>query len=903
MCGYLSSPTTWLFAAATLATAAYADDVVPVGIILEAENSQIQIPGTGTWFTAAPGWELLPGYRLKTASGSIRFAYCPDRVIRTLLSGQELVVPASHLPDVPGLARDSQPAASCDLPAIPAKPLANVRGGGQSISPAPGSTGADLLETISRARNLENAGDRNGAAAQYARLETDYPEAVWTRGVMQRLVSTPRVSAAEGKTFALVIGISEYPPESPLGSLQYADADARAFADFLQKPKGGAIPKDQIRLLLNREGTRDRIDSAMSTFVESAADKQNTLIVFVAAHGDYLVSEKDPDTGQIIEREPYIVTADSNGQDVKTSGFPMAEFRNLIAEQTLRFRRVIVYLDVCHAGYVRDVAASKDLETAVKRVFVAGQGELGVMLASDARGFAYEAEQFGRHGAFTYYVLDGLNGGAARKTDPAISFADLFRYVLNGVGELTNNAQTPDRFATDLQMAVLDDVTREPGISLPKATPLPEAATRRRRGTSALPPGTSAPAPTAVPDRDRRDQTEELRIALEENGQQILVQYLRGEQAQPTRAAFDLCARDFEDALRLAPLSTFDESRMWFCKGRSLIFEKTESGYQQAAQLLERAIRLDPTRAYAYNALGIAYLEQVGQHPDYYARAVDAFRDAIRFAPNWAYPLHNLALADSERGDFTAAIQSYRKAMSLAPAYSYLPYNLGLLNQRMNRLDEAKTMYQLALRTAEDARLSGVSPAAIHWTERARVLNALGTVEAAKRHAEAAQKFYDAALVDDPEFAPASHNLAVLLSRKGRSPRAEQLWRQNIAADPADLASRAALAQYLEKYGTTDDAIRAYTEAIGIAPDYLAARRQLAKLFVTRNQWTEAFEQIDKARAQSPSNPAILEEFADIAVRSNHIAEAVKAWREAASLTGDKRDRKRLETKQKHVVF
>jgi hypothetical protein len=61
----------WL--AALLAVAAYADDVVPVGIILDAENSQIQVPGTETWFTAAPGWSCSPviGSRLQQAPSGL----------------------------------------------------------------------------------------------------------------------------------------------------------------------------------------------------------------------------------------------------------------------------------------------------------------------------------------------------------------------------------------------------------------------------------------------------------------------------------------------------------------------------------------------------------------------------------------------------------------------------------------------------------------------------------------------------------------------------------------------------------------------------------------------------------------------------------------------------------------
>ena len=835
----------------------------PVGIILAADNSFVQLPGVETWLTAAPGMTLRPGYKMRTANGTVRFAFCPDKTAQTLLPGREITIPDSRLPTAPGVFGDFRALPSCDVPPSPARGMPAV----------------------------------------------DEP---------------PPDASAQGKTFALLIGISKYPAESPLGNLMYADADAQSFSAFLQTPRGGGVPSSQIKLLRNSEATRDAIDSAVRSFIAQAAGRQNTLILFVAGHGHFLTTNKDPNTQAIVERDPYFVTADVYGQDVKTTGYPMSELRNLIAEQTLRFGKVLVYLDVCHAGYVRDAASEQGLQPAVKSVFSNRQGNVGVMMAAEARSFAYEAAEFGNHGAFTYYVLDGLNGGAAHRNDPTITFADLFRHVVNGVGELTNNAQSPDKFVNNDQMAVLDDVTKTPGITLPKAKPLPEAATRRGRAASqlqasdthaeatpssefeslvrrdplaAIPEYARITADPGVPEEARRQHAATLRVALEEHGQQILIRYMHGEQIPQTKREFELCARYFEEALRFPMATTFDESRMWFCKGRALIFEHQESGYQEAARLLERSILLDPDHAYAYNALGIAYLEQVRTHPDYYRRSIAAFHDALRFAPEWAYPMHNLALAHAEQGDFGLAVDSYRRAMRLAPAYSYLPYNLALLNQRMNRLGDAGDLYRVALRAAEDARRSGLVPPVSPWAERANILNAMGTVAAAKRRYKTARDYYGQALQQDPQLTSARYNLAVLLSAKGPSPRAVELWRENIAAEPAAPASRLALAEYLAKYGDRSGAILEYQAAVQVAPNHAGARRELASLYASGNRWQDALDQLGEARKQIPDHAAMAEEFADAALKLGRTAEAAAAYREAARLYTGKRDRKRIKEK------
>ena len=191
-----------------------------------------------------------------------------------------------------------------------------------------------------------------------------------------------------------------------------------------------------------------------------------------------------------------------------------------------------------------------------------------------------------------------------------------------------------------------------------------------------------------------RREIDKLRVALEERGETIVRKYLKGDQVPQVESDFLLGARYFKAALDLAPDAAFDESRYLFCRGRAGLFEKR---YQAAEHDLDLSIQIDPGRAYSYNALGIAYLEQIPVGRAAFHDAISAFQVAIRIAPYWAYPRHNLALTYAEAGSFDAAIRQYQQARLLEPAFSYLPYNLGLLFEQIQDFPNARQAFTAAL--------------------------------------------------------------------------------------------------------------------------------------------------------------------------------------------------------------
>ncbi|MDQ6759932.1 MAG: caspase family protein [Acidobacteriota bacterium] len=306
-----------------------------------------------------------------------------------------------------------------------------------------------------------------------------------------------------GKTYALLVGVSLYKNDPPITSLRYANKDAETFAELLKKPIAGSLKEpDEIRLLTDEKATRAALDDAIREFASKPGGPTNTLILFVGGHGVYLTEEEDPVTHRKILANPYILLHDTNMQDAKTTGYPMDEFRRMIAEQALRFGRVLVFLDVCHAANVAGIAGGSAVQDAVKRAWQGQAGELGVMMASHAGEEAIESPSFGGgHGAFSYFVLSGLNGTAALG-ESSITFADLAEYVRTNVRRFTHKAQDPFDEAPNTGMVIIAD-TRKEGLALPPAQPLSDQelrAIRRRRGSSSS--GSSSPPTQAEPAGD-----------------------------------------------------------------------------------------------------------------------------------------------------------------------------------------------------------------------------------------------------------------------------------------------------------------------------------------------------------------------------------------------------------------
>jgi protein O-mannosyl-transferase len=911
----------------------------PVGLVLSATGGKLLRADTETPLAARPGDLLFAGDGLKTDTGTASFLFCPGKVLDTLTASGEVRFEAKA-PKVRAGKITEQPARACTLPQtlrvadasqqhygvsmtrgiptdVPITPRDKLAADIQAeIAPYESVLAADPKDQpalVTEATIFENHKINNNALALYYKLRAEWPDAVWVKSKifdLEQAVSdqtSAAVAAAQtgGQTYALLVGISKY--AKPELALQFADADADVFGKLLQSPLGGGIPKDNVLLLTDEKATTAAVRNGFQDFLKRRVGKNDTVIILIAGHGTVEVPGS---------KGAFILTYDSDPQDLKSTALGMDELQSLFEEQLTKVGRVLLFVDVCKAGTIGTIH-NTTVSTNVQQLGDI-QGDLFGLLASRPREVSLEGPEFGGgHGVFSYFVIKGLEGAADTNKDGVVDADELIKYVSEQVPMATMNKQHPREFGTYDNMMRLSD-TKKPGINLarwqvimdshtggplyvaggtPQAQvpPAPrnqaQAQATDDRFTSAIDAGRILPTDpnnaftalrdlqnVATPEQYQESQNQ-LRVALENKGQQVLLRYLAGDESPQSRTEFQSGATYMDAARTLTKESLFLEAREDFFQGRALLFDKK---FPEAANLLEQSVRIDPVAAYGYNALGIAYLEQAE-----YDKAIPAFRDAVHHAQHWSYPLHNVALAYVETGDYKSAIRAYQDAIRLTPQYSYLPYNLGLVYQRLNRRKDAEAAYVKAEMLAPN------SP---------EPYNALGTLKASEGKRSDAEQLYRQALQKNPSLLPARHNLALLLEdEKGRDREAIDLWRENLRQSPDYLPSRLSLAGALATQGDNAGAVEEYRKVLEAKPDYVAAHVALADVLAKTNDRDGALDQLRLVTKQDSQDPALFERIGDLEAARQHPAEARMAYQSALNLKPERRLRKRIENKLKSL--
>jgi len=864
---------------------AWAEDQLeqPVGLVMASHDAQLLRSGTNLPLGASPGDVLFAGDSLWSGAGaSAVFLFCPTGSSQQLLESSEIEFENGRVRIRKGGLANPAPAPICSLPMLERVSAAAQKHYGVSMDPAVtisnGPIGSlephlellpedrrsavagelaridraihanpeDLAAQVARAVLLEKSGLNQDAADQYKAIGQRWPDAVWagarafvneeqSRGI----VTAPRSRrTARGKTYALIVGVSSFRNPSVTG-LRFAHADAELFEQHLRSPRGGALTGSAITVLTNEKATLAAVQNAINELLKLKAGKDDTVVLFFASHG---ISVGD---------DGYILTTDSDPQDLRDTALPMSVVQSLFLEKLHAVGHVVLYVDVCHAARIASIRDSNQLTDIVSTM--ADEDDFFGILASRKNQAAYEGPQWGGHGVFSLYLVEALNG-AAKAQNGVIDAGSVADYVQSQVYMATQHRQRPleignayDTILADLDKGGLDmakilgpmltaslESTGRRGGGLPDAIGPGEQADDLKNFEEALRAGRLLPntdrsafvylpaLQSSLPRSEYLAEENRLRVELEDKGQQILLTYLKGEEVPQVRDDFRSGASLSEAAQRLTPESLLLRARRDFFAGRTALFDKE---YARGIPLLERAARTDSAAAYPYNALGIAYLASAN-----YSYAVWAFRDAIKRAPYWAYPRYNLALTLADSGDYAGAEREYRDAIRLAPGYFYVHYGLGVLLHNLGRQSEAEREYQRAI----DAN-----------PKRPEPYVGLGAVEAFFGRRSKAEENYQAAIRLDSSLAAAAHDLGLLYAQEKKQELAIQTWTENIARNPDFIPSRMSLATTYRDLQRYEPAIDQYQAVLSRSPAYAAAAMALSETEGDRHQREHQF---DRAR-------------------------------------------------------
>lgn len=217
------------------------------------------------------------------------------------------------------------------------------------------------------------------------------------------------------KVYGVFVGVEDY---ENIGDLQYSVDDAigvyHAFFPELE----------EVRLLTEKEASRENVLNEVNRCLRQAG-QEDLIILYLAGHGaikhnDYFFLPQDADQNNIL------------GTGI-SANLLVSAFSTVVREKGAN---VLFIFDSCHAGAV---------EFNLAKYSGAGfGGGISCLFAASPLEYAME-KPFGDrgHGVFSYYLMEGLNGKAAKKGENHVTLRGLFNYVYFETQKAFDGKQNP----------------------------------------------------------------------------------------------------------------------------------------------------------------------------------------------------------------------------------------------------------------------------------------------------------------------------------------------------------------------------------------------------------------------------------------------------------------------------
>ncbi|TAE94040.1 MAG: hypothetical protein EAZ80_10760, partial [Runella slithyformis] len=222
-----------------------------------------------------------------------------------------------------------------------------------------------------------------------------------------------------GNTYALVIGIAAY--ENPnIKGLEFANKDAKLFAEWLQSENGRRIPADNMRLLLNEQATLAAIYNGLDWLKENC-QANDEVFVYFSGHGDVESNEQ--------KNRGYLLAYNTPPNNYPNHAISIEQLNRDANYLSLEKKaKVCLITDACRSGKLAG-DFFKGKQWAAQQLQTVLHNE--IRLAACAVDQEAAEAQFwgGGRGVFSYYLLKGLNGQADKNRDAKISFEELQGYI------------------------------------------------------------------------------------------------------------------------------------------------------------------------------------------------------------------------------------------------------------------------------------------------------------------------------------------------------------------------------------------------------------------------------------------------------------------------------------------
>lgn len=220
------------------------------------------------------------------------------------------------------------------------------------------------------------------------------------------------------KVWAVVVGVAAY---DHMPVLRYTDDDAYRFYAFLKSFEGGALPDEQLRILVDEDASRENIMAALDEVFKQAGP-QDLVIFYFSGHG----------------LNGSFLPIDFDGFNNKISHEEIAAAFNKCSA-----KYKLCLADACHSGSL--FAMRGETEPALSQYYqTLAKSVSGTALIMSSKAEETSLESAGlRQGVFSHFLIRGLKGEADKNQDNIVSVQELYEFIYNNVRDYTGNRQSP----------------------------------------------------------------------------------------------------------------------------------------------------------------------------------------------------------------------------------------------------------------------------------------------------------------------------------------------------------------------------------------------------------------------------------------------------------------------------
>ena len=254
-------------------------------------------------------------------------------------------------------------------------------------------------------------------------------------GVAEQVVvsDSAQPPTERGDLYVLAIGVGRFPRLASKFGLSFTAQDAEEMSAALRRAGGDLFANVHLKLLADSSWSKpDKANILSALSFARDARARDTIVIFLASHG---ISDA---AGNY-----YFVPRDADPKDIEQlstgrapSGGSLVSWTHFFdALRAVAGRRVLI-VDTCQA---KNIAGTFDSHNLAKR---SASSRFALVVAARGGEDSQEYAQ-GRHGLFTYALLEGLSGAADADRDRKLTLKELFDHAVPTVERLRDRRLGP----------------------------------------------------------------------------------------------------------------------------------------------------------------------------------------------------------------------------------------------------------------------------------------------------------------------------------------------------------------------------------------------------------------------------------------------------------------------------